>query len=566
MAATDPGPVPELATEYSNTVRNADGSFTAEVSAGPVNYQDDSGDWTPIDNDLVPAPGDAYAVENDSNDYTVSIPENPATTPVRFELDGNWVSMKLAGSDNVDPAVDGAEASFQNLTPAADEVVYEATDSGVKETIVLDAAPTGPVSYVYTLKVSPEITPTLTPHGTVEFRDGGGAAQFVIPMGNMTDSASPEPAYSGAVTYDLRQSASGWKFTITPKLEWLTDPARVYPVMIDPTVDKPTQKDCYLVQEAPTTSYCGQGILKVGANNSLYKRRALLDFNLNGIPAGSTIHNATAWIYNDPAYTVGSGGATTYALYNPSQAWGNCASWNYTCSGGGTWTGGGSAGQISSNTVSTAGTSHDWKTFDITGRVASWVAGTIENRGVLLRQTGENVKKVLGFRSSTYCCGGLPMLRVNYTAPPMSPSTPQLLGITQCAGACQARFSITNSLSPSLRATASDGDSATLTYSFFLQNFDNDADVASGQVTVPAGQEAQWNVPAGAINETGLYQWRVAVSDGTYTVWSAGMKYFEYYVPKAPAAPADLTIQPCGTSDCSALTTATSLSPTLSAV
>ena len=425
VAATDPGPVPELATEYSNTVRNADGSYTAEVSAGPVNYQDDSGEWTPISNDMVEAPGAAYAVENEANDYTVSIPENPASTPVRFELDGDWVSMKLAGSNDVDPAVDGNEASFEDLTPTADEVIYEATDSGVKETIVLDATPTSPVSYVYNLKVSPEVTPVLTEQGIVEFRDRQGAPQFVIPLGNMTDSTVPEPAFSGAVDYDLQEVASGWKFTITPDLGWLTDPARVYPVMVDPTVDKITQKDCYLVQEAASTSYCGQGILKVGANNSLYKRRALLDFNINGIPAGSTIHNATAWIWMDQYSTAGTGGATTYALHNPASAWGGCATWNGSCSAG-SWTGGGSLGQISSNTQSMGGTASGWQTWDITGRTAGWLNGTEPNRGVLLRQTGENVKKVLGFVSSTHSNTGLrPLLRINYTEPPPPEPDPE---------------------------------------------------------------------------------------------------------------------------------------------
>ena len=567
MAATDPGPVPELATEYSNTVRNPDGSYTAEVSAGPVNYKDDSGDWTRIDNDLVPAPGDAYAVENQANDYTVSIPENPATTPVRFELDGDWVSMKLAGSDNVDPAVDGAEASFQDLTPAADEVVYEATDSGVKETIILDAAPTGPVSYVYNMKVSPGITPALTLLGMVEFRNANDVPQFVIPRGNMTDSAVPEPVFSGAVTYDLQQATEGWKFTITPDLGWLTDPARVYPVMIDPTVDKPVQKDCYLVQEAPTTSYCGQGILKVGATNSLYKRRALLDFNINGIPAGSTIHNANAWIWMDQYSTVGSGGATTYALYNPSSVWGGCASWNYTCTGG-TWSGGGSQGQISSNAQSMGGTASGWQTWDITGRTAGWLNGSYENRGVLLRQTGENVKKVLGFVSSTHSNTGLrPLLRVNYTAPNTPPQNAQLQGITSCVSGCGDEFSVTNSATPTLRAIANDQDSGSLVYRFILRDWETGAELVSGQVGSAPGLQVGWPVPPGFVTPDGLYQWTVTVSDGSSTINVPGEGIFGHHVPQAPAPAAEPSIEPCADPICAgAAPVTTSTTPTLSAL
>jgi hypothetical protein len=134
-AAIDPeqvGPVPELASATSDTVRNPDGTYTAKIYEAPVNYKDGQGNWVPIDNTLVDAPGSTYALENAANSYTVSIPEDPSVTPVRFETGEAWITMKLVGSDDVAPAVDGNEASFEDLTPTADEVSYLATDGGVK--------------------------------------------------------------------------------------------------------------------------------------------------------------------------------------------------------------------------------------------------------------------------------------------------------------------------------------------------------------------------------------------------------------------------------------------------
>ncbi|HEX5088113.1 MAG TPA: phospholipase A2 [Nocardioides sp.] len=516
----EPGPVPELATEYSSTVRNADGSYTAEVSVGPVNFQDDRGNWMPISNQLVDAPGTAYAVENEANDYTVSIPENPATTPVRFELEGDWVSMKLIGSSDVSPDVDGAVANFEDLAPDADEVAYQATDSGVKETISLDSTPTSRVSYVYDLKVSAGLTPVLTSQGMVEFRNGQGAVQFVVPVGSMTDSAS-EPAFSDAVDYRLQRVTSGWQFTITPDLTWLTDPARVYPVKIDPTVDKQVQKDCFLQQEAPATTHCGEAILKVGATNSLQLRRALFDFNVNGIPAGATVNNATAWIWMDQNSTAGSGGATTYALYNPTKTWSNCASWGYTCSGGDTWVGGGGGGQISANAVSMGGTTSSWQGWDITGRVAGWLNGTYENRGVLLAQTGENVKKVLGFVSSTYPNTGIrPLLRVTYTPlPPQAPSSPANLSFTPCVSPCSVAWQTTDSLTPTLLAVASDADTPSLTYTWQVAA-PGGAVIAQGTSTAAQGQVSTWTVPSGVLSDETVYSFRVGASDEATTSWS----------------------------------------------
>jgi hypothetical protein len=339
----DPGPVPALSTETSNTVRNEDGTYTADVYQTPVNYQDSEGDWALIDNTLVDAPGDTYAVRNAANAYTLSIPQDPSKDPVKFALDGAWLTMKLAGSDDAAPQVDGDTAEIS--TGTSDTVQYQAQDAGVKETIILGTRPTEPLIYRYTLKVSAGVEPALTDDGDIDFRNAAGDLTFLIPAGRMEDSAE-YPAESTLVSYALQRTNSAWILTVTPDLAWLSDAARVYPVAIDPTVVAPDihpQKDCFLQQEAPGTTHCGEGTLKVGATNTLQLRRALLDFSVASIPAGATINNALVYLYQNGGATVGSGGATTYGLYNPTQDWGACASWSYTCSGGGTWVGGATA-------------------------------------------------------------------------------------------------------------------------------------------------------------------------------------------------------------------------------
>ena len=68
-AVSEPVLVDELTTATSTTYLQPDGSYRSQVFATPVNFRDDSGDWQPMDNSLVPAPGAAYAVENAANDY-----------------------------------------------------------------------------------------------------------------------------------------------------------------------------------------------------------------------------------------------------------------------------------------------------------------------------------------------------------------------------------------------------------------------------------------------------------------------------------------------------------------
>ncbi len=137
-----PGPVNELSTEFSNTVREADGSYTLQSSPVPINYLDDSGTWQPIDNTLVDAPGTVYDVQNTGNSFTAKLPEDPQTTPVKFIEDGAWVSMRMHGAQDVPADVTGSEANYTDVANT-DGVTYEVVNTGLKETITSRYAANG---------------------------------------------------------------------------------------------------------------------------------------------------------------------------------------------------------------------------------------------------------------------------------------------------------------------------------------------------------------------------------------------------------------------------------------
>lgn len=77
----------------------------------------------------------------------------------------------------------------------------------------------------------------------------------------MWDSAGvvekSEPALVD-VPFTLSQDKSGdWLIVLTPDRAWLTDPARVYPVSVDPTLATgPTTEASY---ESAGPTYAGQG-------------------------------------------------------------------------------------------------------------------------------------------------------------------------------------------------------------------------------------------------------------------------------------------------------------------
>ena len=414
----EPGPVPELSTETSNTVRNEDGSYTAKIASGPINYQDESGDWVPISNDLVDAPGAAYAVENEANSYTVSIPENPAITPVRFETRRRLAEDEDGRQRRSRAGIEGSAATFEDVTPAADEVTITATDGREgNHHAGLCAADRGQLWY--TLTVSPGVTPVLTPTEPVEFHDGSGSMQFVMPVPNMQDSATPEPAYTNAVTYCLAPQGTGWKLTVTPDLGWLSDPVRVYPVAIDPTCRQGDQKDCWIQSDMPNSNRCHSEVIRAGRVSG-GTRRGLLDFGVSSVPAAATINSATLYLHLLAHESSGNGGATGFSLYQPKSTWTSPATWNNS----GTLTGqswnGGSSGAKLSNDVPVMGGQGDWgwKGWNVTNTVREWRSGVgIENRGFMVRQESETVSKGVGFVGATSYGYSVyrPILRVTYS-------------------------------------------------------------------------------------------------------------------------------------------------------
>lgn len=417
-------PVPDLASEKSNTVRNADGTYTTQFFTDPVNYLADSGSWVPIVNDLAPVAGDTYAAKNIANEYTALIPEDLTATPVKFLVDGAWATMRLRGSqlDDDAPIVDGAEATFDGFG-AADSVSFEVLDAGLKESITLRQRPQAPVKFVYDLALSDGLEPVLQSDGSINFVDGD-LVKFSMPVGNMEDSAAPEANYSTAVVYELDAVAGGWRLTVVPSNSWLMDVSRVYPVVVDPSLFQNPIRDTWLQQSAPNTSRYGGTYIQVGGVSGT-KRRGLLDFG-TPLPDGARVDSAVLGLVLDRTQTT-SGTAADYALYPAGKQFGNSATWNNS-SYAGTWVGGDPAGNVGSSVLTLGGTgspSYEWMYWDVTEFVTKWHNGLWEPNGMVLKTVGEGSNRVLSFFSSTGGApyGWKPVVGVNWTPPVCDPLT-----------------------------------------------------------------------------------------------------------------------------------------------
>ncbi|QFZ24798.1 hypothetical protein EKG83_40080 [Saccharothrix syringae] len=221
-----------FATEYENP----DGTRTVKQSTEPLNVKDPQGRWSPVDPTL----------ETDARTGRVRAERHPlkpslgadAGDPslVRVEFEGHEVSLGAERPARGRKArVEGRSAEYVDAIDDAD-LKYEVTAGSVKETIVLSKPPARS-SWRFTLDPG-ALTPVVTGQGTVELRDGRGTPKVVMPPIVTWDSSGGEdepPAHTGG-TYGLEKSGDEWVLTVSVDETWLRDPARAYPVSVDPTV------------------------------------------------------------------------------------------------------------------------------------------------------------------------------------------------------------------------------------------------------------------------------------------------------------------------------------------
>ncbi|HEY6797924.1 MAG TPA: DNRLRE domain-containing protein, partial [Kineosporiaceae bacterium] len=454
--------VPGRATARSNTWLLPDGEFRTEVYGAAVNYRDAHGDWVPIDNRLVDSDRPGVAVVNAANDFTVQLPRDASARPVRLVAGDRWVGLAMAGLGGA-PDVTGSEATYTpTATPAgpstasssgpaagtstgsstasdtstagsaeeagadasaAAAVTYRATAAGVKESIRLDEAPAGAVAFSYALSMSPGLRPVVNEAGGLDILDGSGAPVFRVPAGIMLDS-SAEQAVSTQVAYRLSQSAAGWRLLVVPDAGWLADPARVYPVVVDPSVLVLQEKiaDCWVSSTNTATSHCDAtaDVLRAGVMSTGEKRRSLLRFDLSGVPANASVSAATLSLYMDSTRTT-TGTSANWSVRRAVKAWDETATWaKPTQAGTATWAGGGGwpTGEPDYGTRPLTGTSSGWRGFDVTGLASQWVSGALVNNGMVLKQDTETVTNQIAFISSeSTITSEWPKLSVTYTEP-----------------------------------------------------------------------------------------------------------------------------------------------------
>ncbi|MFF0072528.1 DNRLRE domain-containing protein [Streptomyces sp. NPDC005494] len=305
--------VAELTGERTANARYwklSDGRVQAEVSATPTGYRAGKS-WKDIDPTVTPTGSKGFDFANTTN-AARSWFGSDAERLLRFESgDGHAVTLGLEGAGKLTPVAKGDTVTYKDAVAGAD-LSYQVGPGRVKENMVLDRKPTGPVSFTFTLDAE-GLTPKPGKDGSVSFYGEAAHPVMVIPAAFMTDARkdarSPYGfAYSKTVTQKLTRAGKGWKLTVTPDAKWLSAPERQYPVTVDPTISiaptPTTAQDVMISSDGPGTNYDDNWRLSVG-NTSTGSSRALMRFPLTGVPAGTKLDSADLKLYYDQFHTTG---------------------------------------------------------------------------------------------------------------------------------------------------------------------------------------------------------------------------------------------------------------------
>ncbi len=431
-AAGQPEPPPPGAVEVikqrtarSMTFDNGDGTFTHEAYADPINYRDPAtGLYVPIDSSLDEVDGaDGRTWHNRANAFDVSLPMRTAGNRwVTIETSRAAVSMRAIGKGR-GAVLKSPDSAGRRVVGRADAVTYpqaledadielESNSNGLKEAIVLPKW-NGRTSFSYALRTR-GLAPRLDEDGWIGYYERDSADPvFVTPIPVMSDSRTGPtgPAESENAHYELTPSGKDWRLTVVADAAWLADPARIYPVRIDPSVyywdGSWGLYETYVSKSKPTTNLGTSTILRVGdwSIESMGICYALvkppLDDFMKGALSGSyDVIDAKLKMWCYGTYT-GKSVTNNLARVN--------ASWSQT---GVTWNTRPSTTFVSQCSISPNG----WTSIDVESIVDRWVSGDSPMYGIMLY--ADKTTNSCKFYPTESSSSAKPSITVRYTLRP----------------------------------------------------------------------------------------------------------------------------------------------------
>lgn len=372
------GEVLAMRTATSQTYKNADGSLHTVVTAGLVNYKDGNGNWQRIDSTLVADNATPGYMRNAAGPAAVGLPDDLGASPVMVQTAGGSATFILEGRSHTSRVVNGSNATYQDVMTGV-TASYTVLPEGLKESLVLANRTRHPAAFTFDLTTRDLVLSRMA-DGSVQATDASGHLQFTIAAPWMHDAstpATPEGAISTNIAVTLTGGSGAYRLTYRPDASWLQDPARRYPVTIDPSLTYyygyGGEYDDQINAYASNYNYHAFSYLPIGDtpfDGCCYApSRALVYF---GVPLGGTLaYAASVQLYQ---YTNYYGGGQTIWAQPAAGPW-SFTGVNWNNAPGGTCL----FGCPTQPTLNGAG----WLVWDVSSIVKAWQTGTYPYNGFL---------------------------------------------------------------------------------------------------------------------------------------------------------------------------------------
>ena len=388
------------------------GELRTELYEAPVHFKDPQGRWTAIDDTLGTSKDGRR--RNTANVFDLSLADSSTDKAVaRLAVDDKHsVGFALDGAAEVKAKGDKHSVTYFKVRKDTD-MRLTSRRGGVKDELVL-ASPAAPDRFVFPLELK-GLTASLDEAGNVIYRDEAGVERARTPHGFMTDAnidpRSGEAPMSLGVTYALIPWKGGTALEVRLDRAWLDDPARQYPVTVDPEIHNAAWGDDTYVMSGFYRDNSYDAELKVGTyDGGAHIGRAFMHFD-SGAITNTTVTHAELHLAERHSWNCN---------YQPEPVWRVVAGWNGRGIPDWSQQPPTDANAIAGGTFANAGCSNRLAVWNVTSAAATWAANPGANFGLSLRATNEYDNNRWKKYASTEA-GAPPALHVWYNRPPAVP-------------------------------------------------------------------------------------------------------------------------------------------------
>ncbi|RJS47241.1 DNRLRE domain-containing protein [Nocardioides cavernaquae] len=492
-------------TPSTATYATPSGSWITEAYSGLVRSKVDEDKWVDIDPSINSA---GKGFEPKAVPFDVLFSEGQDKKLATVSADGG-AALSVQWPNTLPTAEPkGDTLTFPKAAGGSDLVVTSRPD-GFNFSVKLDQAPAAgaaPLKYQVPLHLDKGRF-RIHDDGSFEvLQDGHVVAAMTPPL--MWDTAKDAERVPVAAT--VEGEGGDRVLVLRPDMAWLTDPARVAPITVDPTLTLTSTGDTWVESFLNPPSHEISPELQVGSNSlGLNVARSYANFDISGLTSkpGAVVSSASLQLSN---FETGSCAGTAIRVSQVTSSW---SVPNITYSNQPTTTATGSATSTQSFGASGCGT-EGTVSFDAKAIVQAWQGGAA-NYGVQIKADNESANT--GWRKYRSLENGdtakAPKLSITYNTPPAVPS----YNLVTPAGAVGSTF-YTRETKPTFTTTPTDPDGDQVTAELRIQQGGSTVQSwTSGQVASGAGLS---HALATALHE-GAYAASWRVSDGSLTsAWS----------------------------------------------